>query len=214
MSAALTRIFIATVALSLGCSVAVAADRSDVRAEFVDPAAPAVAAILKTGEAATAQLGARLVSELTTALAKGGPEAAVEVCHLKALPLTAEKPASLPAVVSVKRISPRLRNPANAPDAAEQLALDHAAALLARGETLPPLLVQRVDAAGATAPEWRVYRSIVVQPACLACHGNPAAQSPALRAALQQRYPHDTALNYEAGQWRGFIRATIAAPSS
>lgn len=209
----LTRIAIVAGTVPLVLSVVfLATDRPAARAEFVDPSAPEVAAIRQAGETATAQLGARLVSELTTALAKGSPEAAVEVCHLKALPLTAEKPAGQPSVVALKRISPRLRNPANAPDDAEQAALDHAAAFAAAGREVPPLLVQRIPRDGA--PEWRVYRSIVVQPACTTCHGATAAQSPALRAALQQRYPRDAALNYQAGDWRGFIRATIAPPKS
>ncbi|MBA4136842.1 MAG: hypothetical protein C0518_05950 [Opitutus sp.] len=187
-----------------------AADTPPVRAEFVAPDRPELAALVRAGEAATAEVATKLLAELTVAMSDGRPEAAVEVCHLKALPVTAEKNALLPEVLAVKRTSDRVRNPVNAPDAAEQRALAHAATLLAAGKTLPPLLVQRIESGASGSLEWRVYRPVFVQPACLACHGEPAAQSAELRAALQQRYPADAALHYRAGDWRGFIRATVA----
>ena len=144
-------------------------------------------------------------------------EAAVLVCQTQALPLTAEKLADQPTLVSVKRTSLRLRNPANAPDAAERLALDHVAKLVAAGQPPPPVLVQRIQPSGTAKPEWRVYRPIATKAECLVCHGDPATQSPALRAALQTRYPTDAATGYAADQWRGLFRVTIApapAPSA
>jgi hypothetical protein len=187
------------------------------RAEFVDPAKPEVAAIRSAGEAAAAAVGKKLVSALNTALAAGGPEAAVLVCQTQALPLTAGKLADQPTLVSVKRTSLRLRNPANAPDDAERLALDHVAQLVATGRPPPPVLVQRIQLSGTAKPEWRVYRPIATKAECLVCHGDPAAQSPALRAALRTRYPADAATGYAADQWRGLFRVTIApapAPSA
>ena len=47
----------------------------------------------------------------------------MEVCHLKALPLTGEIIAGMPRSTAVKRTSLKLRNPANAPDEYEQRAL-------------------------------------------------------------------------------------------
>lgn len=187
------------------------------RAEFVDPAKPEVAAIRQAGQAAVAAVGKKLVTALNTALAAGGPEAAVLVCQTQALPLTAEKLADQPTLVSVKRTSLRLRNSANAPDAAERLALDHVAKLVAAGQPPPPVLVQRIQPSGTAAPEWRVYRPIATKAECLVCHGDPATQSPALRTALQTRYPADAATGYAADQWRGLFRVTIApapAPSA
>ncbi len=187
------------------------------RAEFVDPAKPEVAAIRQAGEAAVAAVGKKLVTALNTALAAGGPEAAVLVCQTQALPLTAETLADQPTLVSVKRTSLRLRNPANTPDAAERVALDHVAKLVAAGQPPPPVLVQRIQTAGTAAPEWRVYRPIATKAECLVCHGDTATQSPALRTALQTRYPADAATGYAADQWRGLFRVTIApapAPSA
>ncbi|MBI5768426.1 MAG: DUF3365 domain-containing protein [Verrucomicrobia bacterium] len=175
---------------------------------FVDPAAPEAASVRQPGEAAAAVVATRLITELTTALEAGGPEKAVETCHIKAQPLTNEPIPSLPQIVAVKRTSLRLRNPANAPDAAERAALDHLAALTAAARPPPGLLIQKIETDGAAA-EWRVYRPVFAQPQCLACHGNPETQSPALRRLLRERYPQDAATGYAAGDWRGLLRLTV-----
>jgi len=189
-----------------------AAFGGETRLTFIDPAAPEAAAIRQAGEAASAIIATRLVTELTAALGTGGPEKAVDVCHTKALPLTHAPLPDQPQVVAVKRTSLRLRNPANTPDAAERAALDHVAALIAGGQPAPAVLVQKIETAGTAAPEWRLYRSIGVQAACLTCHGSPGVQAPALRALLQERYPSDAATGYAVGDWRGLIRVTVHQP--
>jgi hypothetical protein len=47
-------------------------------------------------------------------------------------------------------------------------------------------------------------------PKCLACHGDSAGQSEALKTKLAALYPGDKASNYSAGEWRGLIRVTVA----
>ncbi len=177
--------------------------------EFVDPASPMVSALKRHGETAAGVVSKRLLDALNAALASGGPVAAVEVCQTKAPALTAEKLPNRSPVTAVKRTSLRLRNPANAPDDAERAALDRVAAAVAKGEPPPAVLVQRIQTSDTAKPEWRVYKPIVAQPACLVCHGDPAAQPPGLRAALQQRYPADAATGYAAGEWRGLLRLTV-----
>jgi mono/diheme cytochrome c family protein len=177
---------------------------------FVDPDSAEVAALRAAGEQAVVRLASTLTGEVADAVARGGPENAVEVCHLKAVPLTAGVATALPGIREVKRTSLKLRNPANAPDAAEQAVLDRLAALVAGGKPLPPVLVQRHEPAGAPA-EWRVYKPIVLQPHCVVCHGDPGLQSPALRARLADRYPGDQATGYRAGDWRGIFRVTVEA---
>ncbi len=135
-------------------------------------------------------------------------ERAVDVCHLKALPLTGEIIAGMPRITGVKRTSLRLRNPANAPDPAEKQALARVEKDLANG-ILPKVLLQRVERPGST-PEWRVYRPVGVAPACVTCHGPRESLAPDLAARLAARYPDDQATGYAAGQWRGLIRVTVA----
>lgn len=194
--------------LLCACLSAAGATAAEPRITFIDAAAPEAAAVRQAGEAATAMVATRLITELTAALGAGGPEKAVDVCHTKALPLTREPLPGLPQVVAVKRTSLRLRNLQNAPDAGEQAALARVAALVADDKSAPALLVQKIESDGS-APEWRLYRSVGVQAACLACHGAPEAQSPALRALLRERYPQDAATGYAVGDWRGLIRVTV-----
>lgn len=178
---------------------------------FVDAADPDVAEVRKAGEAAIGAVGLKLTAALTQALGNGGPEAAVEFCRTEALPLTGQPLHAHPQVTSVKRTTRRLRNPLNAPDAAEQAALAEMERRIVLGESPLPVLVQKVAMTADGRTEWRIYRPIMVQAGCLACHGNPAAQSAELRSRLQAHYPADQATGYEAGAWRGLFRATVVS---
>lgn len=177
---------------------------------FVDPDSTDVREIRALGEKAITRVGMSLVSEVTSSIAKDGPEKAVEVCHLKALPLTGEIIAGLPRITAVKRTSLKLRNPANAPDEYESRALDRFRRKLEDGAP-PSVLVQRIDHPNGK-PEWRVYRPVVVLQQCVSCHGPVENQSPALRTTLQQRYPQDAAVGYKLHDWRGLVRVTVGDP--
>jgi hypothetical protein len=181
-------------------------------AVFVDAESPEVSEIRAHGDRAITRVGYSLVTEVTSAVAKDGPEAAVEVCHLKALPLTGEIIAGMPRIFAVKRTSLKLRNPANAPDPAEVLALEVYRKKIAADLDPPKMLLQRLDQPGEK-PEWRLYRPVVVMQQCLACHGPAENQSPALRETLRKRYPTDDANGYRAGEWRGLIRVSVAEPA-
>jgi hypothetical protein len=179
-------------------------------AEFIDPEAPEVAEIRAVGERAINRLAMTLVNEVSNAVAKGGVEGAVEVCHLKALPLTGEIIAGMPRITAVKRTSLRLRNPANAPDSADTLALQRVEKEIEAGKP-PKLVVQRLDLDGGKR-EWRVYRPLGLLPQCVECHGPREQQPAALRAKLEQLYPNDQAVGYLAGHWRGLIRVSVSDP--
>ena len=149
-----------------------------------------------------------LIDELNTAIAKGGLEHAVEIAHLVQLPVENGRLANLPHVKAVKLTSFRLRTPNNAPDAADQLALDRVQQELSSSPSPSQVLVQRIETPGV-APEWRVYRPLGVAPVCVRCHGNPDEQSPELRVKLKERYPVDNGGSFNLGQWRGLMRVTI-----
>jgi mono/diheme cytochrome c family protein len=159
------------------------------------------AAATEVGERAATAVMSHLMARVKKAMAEGGPEHAIDVCSEVALPLTAEIAKTQTRGVEVKRTSSRLRNPKNAPDALERLALDHFET--ADPAKLPAELVQKVD------DGFRYYRPIVVQPACLACHGDRAAMSPKVLSKLQERYPNDQATGYKAGDLRGIIRVSV-----
>lgn len=188
-------------------AVSPAAETPAVSARFVDPDAAENAEVRGLGERAINRLAATLGNEVAVATSKGGADKAVEFCHLKALPLTGEILSGMPRIKEVKRTSLKLRNPANAPDAAEQLALKKVERDIERG-VLPKVLVQEIELPGGKS-EWRVYRPIGVAPQCVMCHGAPEAMSPELQKSLKARYPADEATGYTAGQWRGLIRVTV-----
>jgi hypothetical protein len=200
--------FFANAALLLATSaVQSAADLPPLSAEFVDPEAAENVEVRDIGERAINRLGLTLVNEVSVAVAKSGAAKAIDVCHLRALPLTGEILAGLPRITGVKRTSLKLRNPANAPDAAEQLALERVGQDLQNGK-LPKVLVQRIAQAGGKT-EWRVYRPVGIAPQCVTCHGPREALSPELLARLAERYPTDQATGYAPGQWRGLIRVSV-----
>ncbi|MBI5689816.1 MAG: DUF3365 domain-containing protein [Verrucomicrobia bacterium] len=183
------------------------ATAADITARFVDPEAPENLEIRNLGDRAINRLAVTLVNEVSVAVSKGGAEKAIDVCHLKALPLTGEILSGMPRITAIKRTSLKLRNPANSPDPAEQLALRKVESDMEKG--LPPkLMVQQIDLPGGKS-EWRVYRPVGILPQCVACHGPKENMSPELQARLKEHYPDDQATGYAAGQFRGLIRVTI-----
>ncbi|MBK9252863.1 MAG: DUF3365 domain-containing protein [Proteobacteria bacterium] len=154
---------------------------------------------------------AELQGRLQQAMAAGGPVEAVRVCQVEA-PAIASR-LSRETGWQVRRIGTRVRNPlTGVPDEWERDQLPQLAARLAQGGEMPNASSQTITEQGV---EQRYLRAIVVGPLCLSCHGDTSAQSEALRAALQQGYPHDAATGYRQGQLRGAFalrRVQRAAP--
>lgn len=164
-----------------------------------DEAAADDAAWLARGAEAVGPLKRELLAALQDALARGGPEHAIDVCRLRAPEIAAQ--AARPGV-RVGRTSDRLRNPANAPAAWMQPLLD---AYRADPQDRAPRVVRLGEGRiGYVEP-------LYVQPLCLACHGESLA--PALRERLRERYPEDRATGYRAGDFRGLAWAELSEPA-
>lgn len=187
-----------------------AVNESAVTAHFIAEGDPQAAEIRAVGEKAIERLASLLIREINNGLLKGSPEDTVDVAHLKKLTSTDGAITGYPRIAGVKLTSLKLRNPTNAPDAAEQLVLDAIVEEMENDKAPPSLLVQKVERAGG-ALEWRVYRPLGILPACLICHGDPEGQSLALQAKLAARYPNDKATGYTGRSWRGLIRVTVTA---
>ena len=162
--------------------------------------------VAQIAEPVAGELLRTLVGNLTAALDEGGPAQAMELCSTQAMPLTRMVEAGLEGPISLKRTSFRYRNPDNAPDEGDEVAL-----LFFEGELLdhgqaPPSLVQRVS-----TDEVRYYRPLFVGELCLGCHGDPASFDPQLQRVLAERYPEDLATGYEAGAFRGLVRVSMPA---
>jgi hypothetical protein len=155
------------------------------------------------------ELQVRLRAELMAALEEGGPLRAIDLCANRAQALTAEIGQGGTPPAELRRMSRRLRNPANAPDQWDLLALEHFERELERTGSLPEDWVQRLERDGTR--RYRLYQPVRMGAPCLACHGDPAALSDTLRQLLAARYPADEATGYAEGDWRGLVRVELAA---
>jgi hypothetical protein len=175
------------VALTINLSPAVAAD------ERVSPAQ-------RAARAAAAEFGATLTRTLTSAMAQGGPVAAINVCSAKA-PRIADFVAAKHGV-NVSRTSRRYRNPGNAPESWQQVVLEAWQASLEQGTE--PATLEYFDDQATTG--YRYMRPIMTQTLCLSCHGTNL--DPPVSEAIQVLYPDDLARGYSVGELRGAFVVT------
>ncbi len=140
--------------------------------------------------AAANRLKSALMTELTEALQRGGPVAALEVCSGRAQTITR---ATATPGVRVGRTSHRLRNPSNRAPEWLQATVDAAA----RGGSVEPGL--RELAPG----RFGYFEPLVTQPMCATCHGTDLPDE--LRTAIAARYPQDEAVGFKPGDVRGFV---------
>lgn len=179
---------------------------------FIDPADPAVSEIRRLGEWSLDRAGVQMQTEVRRVLADTAPAMAIGVMHMKDYKLPATAPGK-PAVTGLRRTSLQVRNPANAPDAADRAVLELIKEQLNQGDPVSKILVQQITRPGQSA-EWRVYRPLVVIKQCLVCHGETATLAPGVQDALKVFYPRDTAVDYHDGDWRGLMRVTIVVPAA
>jgi hypothetical protein len=151
---------------------------------------------LEKGKTIASATFAALSGELQAAMAEGGVPNAVEYCNLAAYPLVD----SLSKVhqADIRRTSLKVRNPQNAPTAAEKTALEFYAQAMGAGQALRPQ-VQRSDDGTVV-----FYAPIQINAFCLQCHGKVGET---LRtedyAVIQKMYPEDRAVGYAEGDLRG-----------
>lgn len=137
-----------------------------------------------------------LSGQLRKALEEKGVPGAVQYCQSVATPLVD----SLSQVygAQIRRSSFKVRNPANRPQPHEKAALDIYQNEHLKGNTLQPRVV-RLD-----STEVAFYAPIMVQPLCLKCHGKLGESlKESDYAVIQDLYPDDKAIGYNAGDWRG-----------
>lgn len=163
-----------------------------------------IAAVTATGQKASAELLKTLGSNLQKHLKSGGPMEAFGFCSDQAFALTEAVDKSMGADVSVKRISLKYRNPANAPEADEKAVLESLETLKKNGVVLPSELVE--SAGNGT---YKYYKPLLInKEACLKCHGD-IDKNPALAKAIKERYPADKAVGYKMNDLRGAIVVTV-----
>ena len=139
-----------------------------------------------------AEILAPLKNELKQALLAGmqeGPVHAISVCRDQAPAIAASLSVD---GIEIGRTSHRLRNPANVAPRWVDNALQ---SYLQAGADRAPITVSLPDGrAGYVEP-------IVLQPLCVACHGENLA--PDVAAQISETYPEDAATGFEVGDLRG-----------
>jgi hypothetical protein len=169
-----------------------------------DNAAGLNAAAQKTAAGFMKELGVAFKREM----AAGGPVGAVKVCS-EIAPSIAGR-ISRETGWRVTRVGTRVRNPLlGMPDAWEQKVLADFERRVSKGEEIDKISFSEV----VSEPDGRFFRymkAIGVKPQCLACHGSEDRIPSSVRTILRERYPHDKAIGYKAGDLRGAI--SIKAP--
>ncbi|TJY60060.1 DUF3365 domain-containing protein [Sinimarinibacterium sp. CAU 1509] len=146
------------------------------------------------GSELSAQLGKQLKQTLQSAMADGGPVAAIDVCQLQAPAIAAT--IATPGI-HVGRTALRVRNSNNAPDPAQIKILQDFERRLSAGESAET--IEQFDSADDGSA--RYMKAIVTQPLCTTCHGTELP--PEIAAAITQRYPNDAAVGFAPGSLRG-----------
>ena len=157
----------------------------------------------KQGVAAKAvqQLGQEMRKKLVDSMQKNGAAGAIDVCAKDAPIISSRIENELG--VTIKRTSLKLRNPQNAPDAAEKELLENLAAAHKAGEKLPS------GVAVFPSDPRRFFKVITMEQACLKCHGDLKTVSEAVRKEVAATYPEDKAVGYQEGDLRGIISVTV-----
>jgi hypothetical protein len=110
--------------------------------------------------------------------------------------------------VTVKRVSARWRNPANAPDRFEDSVLTLFGKKKSEGtlyEQTEYFTIVQTDSGSVG----RYLKPIIVQQVCLSCHGREQSLSEDIRRTLKNRYPDDRAFGYSAGDLRGAVSVVL-----
>ncbi|MGE0453097.1 MAG: DUF3365 domain-containing protein [Vicinamibacteria bacterium] len=198
------------VALAFGAALASSSARAAgaPAASQASPAPdPALGPALERARAAAQTLGGALLKALAAELQAGGPPQGIKACSEIAPRIAVEQSKD---GLAIRRVTQRPRNPANAPDDWEKAGLEQLAAAHALA-ALPPELSEIVGPAKGPRT-LRYLKPIVIAQACLACHGEPSALDPAVRRSLAERYPHDKATGYRAGDFRGAFSVSVSLP--
>lgn len=163
------------------------------------PSTNAVAACRQTA----LDLGRALRGRLEQALRERGPLDAIDVCKTEA-PALARRTGEA-AGRTVGRTALRVRNPENTPDAWARGVLTEWNGR-APGVDWKTVEASAVVTNAAGRRELRYLKPIIMEPLCLACHGE--AIEPTLAARIQSLYPADQARGFREGQLRGAFTVT------
>ncbi|MDQ7087596.1 MAG: DUF3365 domain-containing protein [Acidobacteriota bacterium] len=146
---------------------------------------------------ATVDFGGALKAVLVKELSEKGPAAAIDVCSQVAPKLALEKSSDQ---LVLRRISFKARHPGDAPTDFEAEYLARLEQLHVEGQPAEELFVPIEEGERRGV---HYFKPIVVEAACLLCHGPSESLDPQVRRILDERYPQDHARGYMLGDFRG-----------
>lgn len=144
-----------------------------------------------------------LKAELMRAIANGGPESAIGICHEKAPEIVID--VSQDTNINLRRTSLRWRNPANAPDEWEAEILTRFEEQKRQGAKM-----ENLTALKQTPEGLRFMRAIPTQGVCMTCHGDTIAHK--ITRKIKEYYPDDKAIDFKNGDIRGAFSILIKEP--
>lgn len=166
-----------------------------------------VDANIADAKAAISKLAGSLQAELKSAMKAGGPVAAIGVCNIRALPITAQVGSDHD--MSLSRVSLRNRNPGNAPNTWQTRVLKDFQNQKLAGNDMNSLTWSETTSTG-DGREFRFMKAIPTTGVCMNCHGITLA--PGISKVLADLYPADKATGYKEGDIRGAFVAVRKLP--
>jgi uncharacterized protein DUF3365 len=170
---------------------------------------PAAAADLPEAEQARAtasQVLGETKSVLESALKGGEPVAALRVCASVAQNIARQHEQD---GWRVRRVSEKVRNPADAPNADELPVLQAWQKEKLAGHLTPAAEHQKIVTEGGRRYLHYMKPIFIAGPVCLQCHGALDTLPPGVADTLKDLYPHDQATGYGLGDLRGAISVRI-----
>lgn len=155
-------------------------------------------AAIATADAVFDEVRKTHLTELTRAIATGGPGGAIGVCHQSSADVIQR--VKREKGFDVGRTSDRLRNPTNLPKA-------WAAAVVKKyaGENASSVDGFYVDLGDRVG----VMRPVGLAGICAGCHGPADRLESRVRKELAERYPADRATGFKQGEIRGWLWAEV-----
>ncbi|MFN3229804.1 MAG: DUF3365 domain-containing protein [Asticcacaulis sp.] len=146
-----------------------------------------------------------LLTALKTAMASGGPVAAITVCTEQSPAIAARLSEENNA--HIQRVALRWRSPAAQPTASERQVLKSwlKAPLDPQGNPRSIVFQSGRD-------EVTFMRAIPLKPECQTCHG--VNIQPEIKATLAESYPDDRATGFRPGELRGAFRIVWSQPET
>lgn len=175
--------------------------------KVTQPSAEEFTKIKTIGDTLSKKLVAALKSELFSAIQEKGAVNAIQVCNLKALPITSEIAKSTEYTIDLKRTTTKYRNEQNKPDKIEQLALEKYMELDKNQKPLPEYYIQKIIEGDKLY--FNYYKPLKTAGLCLLCHGDPATMDESLKDVLKRLYPNDLAVGYKEGDFRALLRIKV-----